>query len=52
MSPEVFKYKPYDHKSDVWSLGCILYELCSLEHPFKAQTINGLATKIIKGYYN
>lgn len=31
MSPEVCQSKPYTYKSDVWALGCVLYELCSLE---------------------
>jgi serine/threonine protein kinase len=35
-SPELFKNKPYNHKSDIWALGCILYELCTLKHAFDA----------------
>lgn len=31
MSPEVCESKPYTYKSDVWSLGCVLYELCTLK---------------------
>jgi len=29
-SPEIWKGKPYDYKSDMWSLGISLYELCTL----------------------
>ena len=49
MSPELFKYKPYSYKSDIWALGCVLYEICNLKHAFTAQTLNGLAVKILKG---
>ena len=47
MSPELFKNKPYSYKSDVWALGCVLYEMCNLRHAFDAQSINGLAVKKI-----
>jgi serine/threonine protein kinase len=51
MSPELFKNKPYSYKSDVWALGCVMYEMCNLRHAFDAQSINGLAVKILKGSY-
>ena len=51
MSPEMFKNAPYNHKSDVWALGCILYELCTLKHAFDAKSLNGLASKILRGTY-
>jgi serine/threonine protein kinase len=51
MSPELFNYKPYSYKSDIWSLGCVLYEICNLKHAFNAQTINALAIKIMKGNF-
>lgn len=51
MSPEIFKHKPYNHKSDIWALGCVLYEMTTLKHAFDAQNLNGLACKIIKGKY-
>ena len=31
MSPEVCQNQPYSYKSDVWALGCILYEMCALQ---------------------
>ena len=52
MSPELFKNKPYNHKSDVWALGCVLYEMCCMKHAFDASSLNGLAAKIMKGGYH
>ena len=34
LSPEVAQRRPYNAKSDVWALGCILYECCTRRHPF------------------
>ena len=50
-SPEVWKDKPYDSKSDVWSVGCIIYELLTLKPPFRAENMEGLYRKVIKGNY-
>jgi NIMA (never in mitosis gene a)-related kinase len=51
-SPEVWKDKPYDNKSDIWSLGCVLYEMITLRPPFRAQNMEGLYNKVCKGQYS
>lgn len=50
-SPEVWKDKPYDYKSDMWSLGCVIYEMCTLHPPFKGNSFEGVFEKITKGMY-
>lgn len=50
-SPELCMSKPYNNKTDVWSLGCILYELCTLKHAFDASNLKALAQRILKGNY-
>lgn len=48
MSPEVCQNLPYTYQSDIWALGCILYELCTLKHAFHAENLLGLVFKIVQ----
>ena len=48
LSPEICEEKPYNDKSDVWALGCILYELCTYKHPFDAKSQGALILKIMR----
>eukprot|EP00736_Rhodelphis_marinus_P011670 Rmarinus@m.30200 len=51
LSPELCEDKPYNEKSDVWALGCIIYEACNYKHPFDASNQAALVLKILRGKY-
>ena len=48
-SPEIWKDLPYDNKSDIWSLGCVLYEMITLHTPFRAKNMDALYKKVLGG---
>ncbi|CAD8080082.1 unnamed protein product [Paramecium sonneborni] len=50
-SPEVWQDQPYDHKADIWSFGCVIYETCSLKPPFRAKDMDGLYKSVLRGQY-
>ena len=52
VSPEMCRNKPYNEKSDIWALGCILYELLTYNHPFTATNQAALFIKILNNKYN
>ncbi|XP_047457233.1 serine/threonine-protein kinase Nek5-like [Mugil cephalus] len=52
LSPEICENRPYNNKTDIWSLGCVLYELCTLRHPFDGSSLRQLVGKICRGRYN
>jgi NIMA (never in mitosis gene a)-related kinase len=50
-SPEVWKDQQYDYKCDIWSLGCVLYEMCTNKVPFIGESIQQVFIKVCKGFY-
>uniref|UniRef100_A0A8C9P5A1 non-specific serine/threonine protein kinase n=1 Tax=Spermophilus dauricus TaxID=99837 RepID=A0A8C9P5A1_SPEDA len=51
LSPEICQSKPYNNKTDIWSLGCVLYELCTLKHPFEGSNLHQLVLKICEAHF-
>ncbi|NXT39596.1 NEK5 kinase, partial [Pelecanoides urinatrix] len=66
LSPEICENRPYNNKTDIWSLGCVLYELCTLKHPviltvlfllfslikFEGNSLHQLVLKICRGHFH
>ncbi|ALC49122.1 Nek2 [Drosophila busckii] len=52
MSPELVKGGQYDRKSDVWALGCLVYELCALRPPFRGRVFQQLSDNIAQGEFS
>lgn len=50
-SPEVWKDEPYNIKSDIWSLGWVIYEITALELPFQASNMDELYKTVKKGEF-
>jgi NIMA (never in mitosis gene a)-related kinase len=51
MAPECVQSVPYTYKSDLWSLGCVLYEMAMLKHAFDAGNLLSLVYQIVRGTY-
>ncbi|XP_071326606.1 serine/threonine-protein kinase Nek10 isoform X2 [Trachinotus anak] len=49
--PEVVKNEPYGEKADIWALGCILYQMVTLQPPFYSSNMLSLASKIVEAIY-
>jgi NIMA (never in mitosis gene a)-related kinase 1/4/5 len=46
MAPEIWNHKSYGPKADMWSLGCIIFEMCQFSPPFLAEDMAGLSRKV------
>lgn len=49
LSPEICESRPYNQKSDMWSLGCVLFELLQLERAFDGENLPAIVMKITQG---
>jgi len=49
MSPEVMKHDGYEAKSDIWSVGCLLYEMCTFQHAFDGKGLMNVIYKVVEG---
>ncbi|XP_022092238.1 serine/threonine-protein kinase Nek8-like [Acanthaster planci] len=50
ISPELCEGKPYNQKSDIWAVGCVLYELLTFKRAFEADNLPALVMKIMRGF--
>ena len=50
-SPEIWNDQPYDYKCDIWSIGCIIYEMASLHVPFRGVSMQNLYKNVLRGIY-
>ena len=46
MAPEIINGEKYNNKVDIWALGCVIYELCTLNCCFRGNSIKDVVTKI------
>jgi NIMA (never in mitosis gene a)-related kinase 1/4/5 len=51
LSPEIIENAPYNFKSDMWSLGVLLYEIIALKPPFNGASLHLLALQIVRGVF-
>ncbi|CAG9467759.1 unnamed protein product [Pedinophyceae sp. YPF-701] len=52
LSPELCQGRPYNYKSDIWALGCVMYEMATFRHAFDATSLPALVMAIVRGEYS
>jgi len=50
-APEIWNEQPYNYKCDIWSVGCIIYELTSLSLPYTGNSVDILYKNIMNKKY-
>jgi NIMA (never in mitosis gene a)-related kinase len=48
LAPEVCDNRPYGIKADIWSIGVVMYEICALAQPFRAENLAALMMRILR----
>ncbi|KAG2442043.1 hypothetical protein HYH02_009835 [Chlamydomonas schloesseri] len=52
MAPEIYEEQPYSFKSDVWALGCVMYEMMTGRAAFAADNLSRVVLRVIRGQYD
>lgn len=52
MSPEQIQFLAYSFPTDIWSLGCVLYNIITLKKPFVGQSATSVSKAILSGVYD
>jgi serine/threonine protein kinase len=48
MSPEQVRGKPTGHSSDIWSFGCVMYEMLTGQPAFEGETVSDIAARVLE----
>lgn len=51
ISPEIWKNQGYNEKADIYSLGCLVYEMCCLRRVYEGRDMKDLSRNVLRGQY-